>query len=92
MNLEKCMTTINKRSLAFVKEGQQLTWRLASLSRFIPKEGDKAYPYFQYLKGNSRFQGTKECEEAFVKPVVGVPIHLYICVTERGQKGRSLQF
>jgi len=33
-----------------VKEVQQLTGRMAALSRFVLAGGDKGYPYFQCLK------------------------------------------
>jgi len=62
MNPDKCMAIMNMRSPSSVKEVQQLARRIASLSRFIPKAGDKAYPYFKCLKGNTHFQWTKECE------------------------------
>jgi len=58
--------------------------------------GEKGHPYFQCLKRNSRFLKLKECEEAFIKlkeylasppvlrkPQVGIPLRLYIAVTER---------
>ena len=79
-----------------MKELQQLTGRLAALSRFMSAGGEKGHPYFQCLKQNSRFVWTKECEEAFVKlkeyltsppvlckPQVGTPLRLYFAVTER---------
>jgi len=65
-----------------VKEVQQLTGRMAALSRFLSASGDKGYPYFQCLKKNNRFTWNDECERAFVKlneylvgpPVLGKPI------------------
>jgi len=84
------------RSPASVKEVQQLTGRMAALSRFVSVGGDKGHPYFQCLRRNSRFVWTAECEEAFLKlkeylaapPVLcqqqlGVPLRLYFAVTER---------
>ena len=49
-----------------MKEVQQLTRRMAALSRFVSASGEKGHPYFQCLKRNDRFVWTKECEEAFV--------------------------
>ena len=79
-----------------MKEVQQLTGRLAALSRFMSAGGEKGHPYFQCLKRNSRFLWTQECEEAFIKlkeylasppvlrkPQVGIPLRLYFTVTER---------
>ena len=66
-NPEKCAAIMAMRSPASVKEVQQLTGRLAALSRFMFARGEKGHPYFQCLKRNSRFVWTKECEEAFIK-------------------------
>ena len=84
------------RSPATVKEVQQLTGRMAALSRFVSASGEKGHPYFQCLRRNNKFAWTKECEEAFVKlkeylasppvlckPLVGTPLRLYFAVTER---------
>jgi len=66
-NLEKCATILAMRSPASVKEVQQLTRRMAALSRFVSAGGDKGHPYFQCLRRNSRFVWTAEWEEAFLK-------------------------
>jgi len=83
------------RSLALVKEVQQLTGRMAALSRFVSAGGDKGHPYFQCLKINSRLVWTEECEAVFLKlkeylaappvlckPQMGEPLWLYFAVTE----------
>jgi len=84
------------RSPNNVKEVQQLTGRMATLSRFLSTSGDKGYPYFQCLKKNNRFVWTKERDEAFTKlkeylasppvlgkPVPGTPIRFYFAITDR---------
>jgi len=94
-NPDKCAAIIAMRSPTSVKEVQQLTGRMAALSRFVSTEGEKGHPYFQCLKRNSRFAWTDECEAAFLKlkeylatplvlckPQVGVPLRLYFAVTE----------
>ena len=94
-NPYKCAAIIAMRSPASVKEVQQLTGRMAALSRFVSAGGDKGHPYFQCLKRNSRFVWTEECKTAFLKlkeylatpPVlcklrVGEPLRLYFAVTE----------
>jgi len=96
MNPEKCDVILNMQSPTSVKEVQQLAGRMTSLSRFIPKAGERSVSFFKCLQDNSRFAWTKECEEAFqklkqllasplilIKPMVGIPTHLYLCVTER---------
>ncbi|XP_068466368.1 uncharacterized protein [Phaseolus vulgaris] len=95
-NPDKCATILAMRSPATVKEVQQLTGRMAALSRFVSASGERGHPYFQCLKRNNRFVWTKECEEAFVKlkeylasppvlckPQVGAPLRLYFAVTEK---------
>jgi len=67
VNPEKCAAILAMRSPANEKEVQQLTGRMAALSRFVSASGEKGHPYFQCLKRNNRFVWTKECEEAFVK-------------------------
>jgi len=66
-NPDKCTTIIEMRSPANVKEVQQLTGCMATLSYFLLASGDKGYPYFQCLKKNNRFAWTDECEKTFVK-------------------------
>jgi len=95
-NPNKCAAIIEMRSLATIKEVQQLTGQMATLSRFLSTSGDKGYPYFQCLKKNNRFVWTSECEEAFVplkeylaspsflgNPMEGVPLRLYFSITYR---------
>jgi len=95
-NPDKCATILAMRSPTLVKEVQELTGRMAALSRFVSAGGDKGHPYFQCLRRNSRFVWTAECEEAFLKlkeylaappvlckPQLGRPLQLYFVVTER---------
>nr|KYP70636.1 Transposon Ty3-G Gag-Pol polyprotein [Cajanus cajan] len=51
-NPDKCSAIINMRSPSMVKQVQQLTGRMASLSRFLSRAADKALPLFQCLKKN----------------------------------------
>jgi len=94
-NPDKCLAIINMRSPGCMKEVQQLTGRMAALSRFLARSGDKGRPYFQCLKKNEKFQWTSECEESFLqlkkylsqplvlcKPEKGYLLQLYIVVTE----------
>jgi len=94
-NPDKCAAIITMRSPISVKEVQQLTGRMAALSRFVSTGGQKGHPYFQCLKRNSRFAWTGECEAAFLKlkeylatplvlckPRASVPLRLYFAVTE----------
>jgi len=77
---------------------------MATLSRFLSASGDKGYPYFQCLKKNNRFAWTSECKEAFKKlkeylasppilgkPVPGIPICIYLAITDRAISSVILQ-
>jgi len=45
-NPDKCAAIIAMRSPTSVKEVQQLTGRMAALSRFVSAGGEKGHPYF----------------------------------------------
>ena len=103
-NPKKCASIIAMRSPISVKEVQQLTGRMAALSRFVSAGGDKGHPYFQCLKRNNKFVWTRECDEAFVKlkeylasppvlckPELGTPLRLYFAVTEKAISSVLLQ-
>jgi len=61
-NPDKCEVVINMRSPTNVKEVQRLTERMATLSRFLEKNGDKGLPYFQCFRKNDRFQWSSQRE------------------------------
>jgi len=95
-NPDKRAAILAMMSPATVKEVQQLTGRMAALSRFVSASGEKGHPYFQCLKRNNRFFWTRECEEVFVKhkeylaspsvlckPQMGTPLRLYFAITEK---------
>nr|KYP59710.1 Retrovirus-related Pol polyprotein from transposon 17.6 [Cajanus cajan] len=94
-NPDKCSAIINMRSPAMIKEAQQLTGRMASLSRFLSKAADKSLPLFQCLRKNDRFAWTEECEKAFgelkqaltsppilTKPQTDLPLLVYLSASE----------
>jgi hypothetical protein len=49
-NPDKCQAIIDMRSPSSIKEVQQLTGRLAALSRFLSCAGDKAFSFFASIK------------------------------------------
>ena len=49
-NLEKCIVVLEIKAPANKKEVQQLTGRLAALTRFLPKSTEKSLPFFKLLK------------------------------------------
>ena len=85
-NPDKCAAIIAMRSPTSVKEVQQVTGRMAALSRFVSAGGEKGHPYFQCLKRNSHFAWTDECEAAFIKlkeylatPLMNAPPVIFYC-------------
>ncbi|GAU50294.1 hypothetical protein TSUD_137480 [Trifolium subterraneum] len=66
-NPDKFQAIINMRSPTSVKEVQQLTGRIAALSRFLSCLGEKACHFFATLRKSERFTWSPECEEAFQK-------------------------
>ncbi|XP_057444228.1 uncharacterized protein LOC130736409 [Lotus japonicus] len=96
VNPDKGKAILEMKSPTNVKEVQRLTGRMAALARFLPMAGDKAAPFFTCLKKNSKFQWTEACEQTFTKlkeslatlpvlskPTPGVPLTLYLAVTDR---------
>uniref|UniRef100_A0A804HNC6 Uncharacterized protein n=1 Tax=Musa acuminata subsp. malaccensis TaxID=214687 RepID=A0A804HNC6_MUSAM len=64
-NPEKVRAITWMHSPCSVKEVQCLTGKLAALSRFISRSGDRCLPFFQTLQQVNNFTWTPECEEAF---------------------------
>nr|KYP74109.1 Retrovirus-related Pol polyprotein from transposon 17.6 [Cajanus cajan] len=94
-NLEKCKAIIQMQSPQTVKEVQCLAGRLVSLSRFIPRLAEKAWPIFTLLRKSKNFEWTDRCKEAFqsfkvfltTPPILQRPDHvadllLYLVVAE----------
>lgn len=63
--MDKCSTILNMQSPNNVKEVQQLTGRVTSLSPFLSKSGDKSFPFFQCLRKIESFIWSEECQETF---------------------------
>ncbi|KAI0522352.1 hypothetical protein KFK09_004731 [Dendrobium nobile] len=79
-----------------IKDVQRLNGRIAALSRFLARSGDRYLPFFKILRGarSSGFQWTDECQEAFEqlrtylasppllsKPVPGERLYLYLAIS-----------
>ncbi|XP_057443790.1 uncharacterized protein LOC130735939 [Lotus japonicus] len=104
VNPDKGKAILEMKSPTNVKEVQRLTGRMTALARFLPMACDKAAPFFTCLKKNSKFQWTEACEQAFTKlkeslatllvlskPTPGVPLTLYLAVTDRAVSTVLLQ-
>src|SRR4051812_7026302 len=85
-----------------VKGVQQLTGRLAALSRFISRLGERTMPFYQLLRKGEKFEWTEEARTTFADlkktlstpPVLAVPkeqekLYLYVA-TRNGVVSTSL--
>ncbi|KAK8951016.1 hypothetical protein KSP39_PZI003142 [Platanthera zijinensis] len=64
-NPDKVQAILDLESPRSAKEVQRLTGKLAGLSRFHSRSGDRCSSFFKVLRGNQAFEWTAECEEAF---------------------------
>ncbi|KAK8948773.1 hypothetical protein KSP39_PZI005430 [Platanthera zijinensis] len=64
-NPDKVKAILDLESPRNAKEIQRLTGKLAGLSRFLSRSGDRCSSFFKVLRGNQAFEWTAECEEAF---------------------------
>ncbi|KAK1643586.1 hypothetical protein QYE76_061391 [Lolium multiflorum] len=93
-NPEKIQAIVTMRKSTKLKEIQQLTGRVAALSKFIARLGEKALPFYALIKQGEKFQWNKEADRAFedlkrtistppilVAPKEKQPLLLYIAAT-----------
>jgi hypothetical protein len=64
-NLEKIQAIINMQPPKTLRHVQQLTGRLAALSPFISKLGEKALPFYRLLRKMDNFTWTEEAQAEF---------------------------
>ena len=64
-NQEKIQAILTMKEPTNVKGVQQLAGRVAALSRFIAKLGEKALPFYKLLKKSDTFEWMQEAREAF---------------------------
>ena len=104
-NPEKIQALIAMEEPTDLRGVQRLAGRVAALSRFISKLGERALPFYQLLKKFDKFEWTPEAREAFLKlkhmlstkPVLVAPherepLYLYIAATRQaaGSSGSFL--
>ncbi|KAK1602968.1 hypothetical protein QYE76_000045 [Lolium multiflorum] len=93
-NPEKIQAIVTMRKPTKLKEIQQLTGRVAALSRFVARLGEKALPFYALIKQGEKFQWNEEADRAFenlkraistppilVAPKEKEPLLLYIAAT-----------
>jgi hypothetical protein len=64
-NPEKIQGIINMQPPKTLRHVQQLTGRVAALSRFIRKLGEKALPFYRLLRKTDTFTWTEEVQATF---------------------------
>src|SRR4051812_7384800 len=90
-NPKKVQAIAMMQEPANIKGVQQLIGRLAALSRFISRLGERTLPFYQLLRKGEKFEWTEEARNAFADlkktlstpPILAVPkeqepLHLYI--------------
>ncbi|KAJ1698478.1 hypothetical protein LUZ63_006990 [Rhynchospora breviuscula] len=96
----KCQAIMGMEAPKTVKGVQELTGRIAALSRFISKSAEVCQPFFQTIRKNKKFQWTTECQQAFEKikeylatpsiisrPVSGEVLYLYVAASDIAVSG-----
>src|SRR3954467_7790632 len=64
-NPEKVQAIARMQEPTDIKGVQQLTGRLAALSRFISRVGERTLPFYQLLRKGEKFEWTEEDRKAF---------------------------
>src|ERR1044072_2933157 len=98
-NLEKVQAIARMQEPTDPKGVQQLTGRLAALSRFISRLGERTLPFYQLLRKGEKFKWIEEARNAFAylkktlltPPILEVPkerekLYLYRSEERRVEK------
>src|SRR3954471_9845699 len=99
-NPEKFQAITRMQEPTNVKGVQQLTGKLAALSRFISRLGERMLPFYQLLRKGEKFKWTEEARQAFADlkktlstpPILVVPKErekLYLYVEARNSVVRT---
>ncbi|KAK1648475.1 hypothetical protein QYE76_066280 [Lolium multiflorum] len=91
---QKIQAIVTMRKPTKLKEIQQLTGRVAALSRFVARLGERALPFYALIKQGEKFEWNEEADRAFedlkrtistppilVAPKKKEPLLLYIAAT-----------
>ena len=75
---EKIQAILTMQRPAKLHDVQKLAGRVAALSRFISKLGEKALPFYKLMKKANKFEWTPEAEEALkdLKKMLTTPPYL----------------
>jgi hypothetical protein len=75
-NPEKMQAILTMGKLAKLHDVQKLAGRVATLSRFVARLGEKALPFYALMKkSNSRFEWTEEADTTFAQLKKCFPHH-----------------
>ena len=61
-NPDKIRSLLEMPSPRSHKEVQSLTGKVAALNHFVSKSTNKCLPFYNLLRGNKKFEWTKECK------------------------------
>jgi hypothetical protein len=77
-NSEKIQAIITMKKPTNLRNIQQLAGRVAVLSQFIARLGEKAFPFYVLMKKSEKFEWTDEADRAFedLKRVLSTPLVL----------------
>ena len=64
VNPDKCSAVLKMQSPRTIKEVQQLTGRIAALTRFLPASAKRCLPFFKTLRSKKNFEWSADCEQA----------------------------
>ncbi|KAI3451427.1 hypothetical protein Pfo_008092, partial [Paulownia fortunei] len=65
VNSEKVKAVQNMAPPNSINKVQQLTGRIAALSRFISRSAERSLPFFKILRKADKFEWTEKCQRAF---------------------------
>ena len=95
-NPDKIKAILTMKEPTNLRGVQQLAGRLAALSRFVARLGEKALPFYKLLKKSDKFEWTEEARKAFidlkktlsskqilVRPEPQEPLFLYLSATNQ---------
>ncbi|XP_031095229.1 uncharacterized protein LOC115999523 [Ipomoea triloba] len=96
LNPAKIRAILDMKPPTSIREVQQLTGRLAALSRFLSKLADRAHPFFKILKKSNGFTWDDDSRAAFEdlkaylaspivlsKPEPGEDLEVYLAISDR---------
>jgi hypothetical protein len=62
VNPDKCSAVLKMQSPRTIKEVQQLTGKIAALTRFLPASAKRCLPFFKMIRSKKSFEWNAEGE------------------------------